>query len=209
MAAAAPQKDEDLKVSKFLKSQSAKGSGHWDATGTALAYAGLGLLCWALYAIAATDWQYGSRSVWEGLYDATWNLGPPLLIGPLLLVARAVLTLLNSLVEGACGMLVTVGLVGLSRAVMFVVPVDLVNASPFELPLSPISATTVFDETQLTVVVTSAVLPSSKVPVALNCTWVPSATDGFTGEIAMAASVFSLTVTVLLPDTSAVGDGSL
>jgi hypothetical protein len=36
----------------------------------------------------------------------------PLLIGPLLLVARAVLTLLNSLVEGACGLLVTVGLGG-------------------------------------------------------------------------------------------------
>lgn len=36
----------------------------------------------------------------------------PLLIGPLLLAARAVLTLLNSLVEGACGLLVTVGLGG-------------------------------------------------------------------------------------------------
>ncbi|WP_374434014.1 sensor histidine kinase [Inhella sp.] len=52
---------------------------------TALAYAGLGLLCWALYAIAATDWQYGSRSVWEGLYDATWNLGPILALGPAVL----------------------------------------------------------------------------------------------------------------------------
>jgi hypothetical protein len=36
----------------------------------------------------------------------------PLLLGPLLLAARAVLTLLNSLVEGACGLLVTVGLGG-------------------------------------------------------------------------------------------------
>jgi len=50
-----------------------------------MAYAGLGLLCWALYAIAATDWQYGSRSLWEGLYDATWNLGPILALGPAVL----------------------------------------------------------------------------------------------------------------------------
>lgn len=52
---------------------------------TALAYAGLGLLCWALYAIAATDWRYGGRSLWEGLYDASWNLGPILALGPLVL----------------------------------------------------------------------------------------------------------------------------
>lgn len=36
----------------------------------------------------------------------------PLLVGPLLLAARVVLTLLNALVEGACGLLVTVGLGG-------------------------------------------------------------------------------------------------
>ena len=31
------------------------------------------------------DWLRGTRTIWDGLYDATWNLGPPLLIGPLLL----------------------------------------------------------------------------------------------------------------------------
>lgn len=36
----------------------------------------------------------------------------PLLIGPLLLAARAVLTLLNSLVQGACSLLIAVGLGG-------------------------------------------------------------------------------------------------
>jgi len=50
-----------------------------------LGYAALALLCWVLYAAAGTDWLRGTRTLWEGLYEATWNLGPPLLIGPLLL----------------------------------------------------------------------------------------------------------------------------
>ena len=50
-----------------------------------LAYGGLGLLCWLLYALAATDWQRGSRTLWDGLYEATWNLGPVLALGPLTL----------------------------------------------------------------------------------------------------------------------------
>ncbi len=45
------------------------------------AYAGLCLLCWALYAMAGTEWQRGPLRLWEGLYDATWNLGPPMLLG--------------------------------------------------------------------------------------------------------------------------------
>ena len=50
-----------------------------------LGYTALALLCWLLYAAAGTDWLRGTRTLWEGLYEATWNLGPPLLIGPLLL----------------------------------------------------------------------------------------------------------------------------
>lgn len=50
-----------------------------------LGYTALALLCWVLYAAAGTDWLRGTRTIWDGLYEATWNLGPPLLIGPLLL----------------------------------------------------------------------------------------------------------------------------
>ena len=46
-----------------------------------LAYAGLCLLCWTLYAMAGTEWQRGSWRLLEGVYEATWNLGPPMLLG--------------------------------------------------------------------------------------------------------------------------------
>jgi len=46
-----------------------------------LAYAGLCLLCWALYVMAGTEWQRGGRNLWRGLYDATWNMGPPIVLG--------------------------------------------------------------------------------------------------------------------------------
>jgi signal transduction histidine kinase len=45
------------------------------------AYAGLCLLCWVLYAIAGTEWLRGSWRVWEAVYEASWNLGPPMLLG--------------------------------------------------------------------------------------------------------------------------------
>jgi len=48
-------------------------------------YAGLCTLCWVLYTMAGTEWQRGSWRLWEGLYDATWNLGPPMLLGALAL----------------------------------------------------------------------------------------------------------------------------
>ncbi len=48
-----------------------------------LAYGLLSLLAWLLYAVAGTDWQRGTRSLWEGLYEATWSLGPGLMLGPL------------------------------------------------------------------------------------------------------------------------------
>lgn len=46
-----------------------------------LAYAGLCLLCWALYAMAGTEWQRGSWNMRMGLYLATWNMGPPIVLG--------------------------------------------------------------------------------------------------------------------------------
>ncbi|MEO7009395.1 MAG: histidine kinase, partial [Caldimonas sp.] len=46
-------------------------------------YLGLCLLCWLLYAMADTEWQRGGWRLVNGLYDATWNLGPPMLAGTL------------------------------------------------------------------------------------------------------------------------------
>jgi signal transduction histidine kinase len=48
-----------------------------------LGYTALALLAWLLHAAAGTDWERGSRSFLEGLYEATWQLGPGLLLGPL------------------------------------------------------------------------------------------------------------------------------
>jgi Histidine kinase len=50
-----------------------------------LAYGGIALLGWLLYAVASTQWQRGGWRWWEGLYDATWNLSAPALLGPLVL----------------------------------------------------------------------------------------------------------------------------
>jgi signal transduction histidine kinase len=47
-----------------------------------MGYALAGLLGWLLYGVASTDWQRGSRTLLDGLYEATWNLGPALLLGP-------------------------------------------------------------------------------------------------------------------------------
>jgi signal transduction histidine kinase len=46
-------------------------------------YAGLCFLCWVLFGVAGTDWLHGDGGVWSGLYEATWNLGPPMLLGAL------------------------------------------------------------------------------------------------------------------------------
>lgn len=46
-----------------------------------LSYAGLCLLCWALYVMAGTEWQRGNWHIWKGLYLATWNMTPPILLG--------------------------------------------------------------------------------------------------------------------------------
>ena len=46
-----------------------------------LAYAGLCLLCWSLYVMAGTEWQRGGWNLWKGLYNATWNMGPHMVLG--------------------------------------------------------------------------------------------------------------------------------
>lgn len=46
-----------------------------------LAYAGLCLLCWALYAMAGSEGQRGAMKLWKGVYYATWNMGPPMVLG--------------------------------------------------------------------------------------------------------------------------------
>jgi signal transduction histidine kinase len=50
-----------------------------------LAYGLLSLLAWLLYGVAGTDWQRGTRTIWDGLYEASWNLAPALVLGPLAL----------------------------------------------------------------------------------------------------------------------------
>jgi hypothetical protein len=48
-----------------------------------LGYSGLCALSWALYAMAGADWQRGGWHLLQGAYEATWNLGPPMLLGAL------------------------------------------------------------------------------------------------------------------------------
>jgi len=49
------------------------------------AYAALCLLAWALYAMAGSEWQRGEWRFWDGAYEATWNLLPPMAVGLLAL----------------------------------------------------------------------------------------------------------------------------
>ncbi len=46
-----------------------------------LAYAGLCLLSWMLYAMAGTELQRGIWQLWGGVYQATLSLWPPMLLG--------------------------------------------------------------------------------------------------------------------------------
>ncbi|GAP37640.1 sensor histidine kinase [Piscinibacter sakaiensis] len=46
-----------------------------------LGYAGLCLLCWLLYAMAGAEWLRGGWRAWQAAWEATWNLGPPILLG--------------------------------------------------------------------------------------------------------------------------------
>lgn len=44
-------------------------------------YVALCTLCWLLYAMAVNEWDRGSWRLWDGLYESTLNLGPPILLG--------------------------------------------------------------------------------------------------------------------------------
>ena len=44
-------------------------------------YAALSVGCWLLYAMAGTEWDRGAWRLWDGIYEATLNLGPPIALG--------------------------------------------------------------------------------------------------------------------------------
>jgi signal transduction histidine kinase len=46
-----------------------------------LGYLGVALLSWLLYAVASTQWQRGGWRWWEGVYEASWTLTAPTLLG--------------------------------------------------------------------------------------------------------------------------------
>lgn len=66
-------------------------------------------------------------------------------------------------------------------ALMVAVPVPTAEESPAE----PILATPVFEDVQVAEFVRSCVLPSLKVPVAVNCWLPPTPADGFAGVTAI------------------------
>src|SRR5205809_431405 len=74
-------------------------------------------------------------------------------------------------------------------------------ANPCEPPALLIVATAVLDELQVTWVVRSCVVLSLKVPVAVNCCFVPFAMLGFVGVTAIVVRVAAVTVSVGFPET--------
>jgi len=80
-------------------------------------------------------------------------------------------------------------------AVIVVVPVPAAFASP----LASMVATLTLDDAQLTWVVRFSVLPSLKLPVAVNCWEPPSATLGSLGAIVMEVSSALVTVNDAVP----------
>lgn len=74
-------------------------------------------------------------------------------------------------------------------------------ANPFDPAALLIVATLVAEELQVTAVVRSCVLPSEKVPVAVNCWVVPRAIFGVSGEIVIVVSMADVTVRSALFET--------
>ena len=68
-------------------------------------------------------------------------------------------------------------------------------------PVVLIVATVEEEEFHVAVLVRFWVVPSLKVPVAVNCWVFPMAIEGFAGVTAMDASVAGVTVSVVLPET--------
>src|SRR6202030_3411595 len=83
----------------------------------------------------------------------------------------------------------------LEAAWMVVVPVPPAGAKPAAL----IVATVTDEELHAAVLVRFCVVPSLKVPVAVNCCVPPFGTDGFAGVTAIDTSVAAVTVSVVLP----------
>lgn len=68
-------------------------------------------------------------------------------------------------------------------------------------PVLLIVATVMEEEFHVAVLVRFCVVPSLKVPVAVNCSVFPMAIEGFAGVTAMDANVAGVTVSVVLPET--------
>ena len=83
-------------------------------------YAALCALCWLLYAMAVTEWDRGSWRLLDGVYEATLNLGPPILLGTL------ALPWLHRLQRRSHGPLATAAL-HVAAALVFVVAWQLVD----------------------------------------------------------------------------------
>jgi hypothetical protein len=80
---------------------------------------------------------------------------------------------------------------------MVVVPAVRAVARPLLLTVAAV----VLDEVQVTCEAISWVVPSEKVPVAVNCRVVPRGTLGLAGVIVMEDRVAEVTVRVVLPET--------
>jgi hypothetical protein len=87
-------------------------------------------------------------------------------------------------------------------AVMVAVPTVLVVTEP-PRPALPTTATMMSDECQAAVCVRSSVVKSEKFPVAVSCTVVPLASEGFTGVITIEVRTAGVTVTMVDPVTPA------
>jgi len=82
-----------------------------------------------------------------------------------------------------------------------VVPEALVVASPAWMGAFAMVATDELDELQCELIVTSCMVPSLNVPVAVNCCVEPGDTEGFSGLTAVLTSVPVPTVSVVVPVT--------
>ncbi len=87
-------------------------------------------------------------------------------------------------------------------AVIVTMPYATGVASPFEPAALLMAATDVVDEPHVTDVVRFCVEPSEYVPMAVNCSLVPSAMLGLAGVIARETSVAGVTVSLVDADTA-------
>ena len=79
---------------------------------------------------------------------------------------------------------------------MTAVPDDTPEAKPALGPLAMIVATDGVSELNVVIAVMSLLLPSLKLPIAINCCWPPIAIDGFAGVTAIESSVAWVTFNI-------------